>query len=93
MQARMDVLEQQGVVQGNQAPADLENGHQVRAAQHVCNLNWPFDIHNLKILENTMTAPTLEAWYTTGLLNCHRDSTTATQSSLSPFCQAVEGVM
>ena len=29
MQARMDVLQQQGVVPGNQAPADADNGHQV----------------------------------------------------------------
>ena len=29
MQARMDVLEQQGVLPGNQAPADADSGHQV----------------------------------------------------------------
>ncbi len=29
MQARMDVLQQQGVVQGNQAPADHDTGQQV----------------------------------------------------------------
>ena len=29
MQARMDVLQQQGVLPSNQAPADSENGHQV----------------------------------------------------------------
>ena len=29
MQARMDVLQQQGVVPGNQAPADTDHGHQV----------------------------------------------------------------
>ena len=29
MQARMEVLEQQGVVQGNQAPADHDTGQQV----------------------------------------------------------------
>ncbi len=29
MQARMDVQQQQGVVPGNQAPADADHGHQV----------------------------------------------------------------
>lgn len=32
MQARMDVLEQQGVLPGNQAPADADSGHQVSHA-------------------------------------------------------------
>ena len=34
-QARMDVLEQQGVVQGNQAPADHDTGQQVFKQLHV----------------------------------------------------------
>ena len=34
MQARMDVLEQQGVVPGNQAPADHDADHQVRVPVH-----------------------------------------------------------
>ena len=35
MQARMDVLQQQGVVQGNQAPADHDTGQQVCTQPHV----------------------------------------------------------
>ena len=35
MQARMDVLEQQGVVQGNQAPADHDTGQQVSTQTYV----------------------------------------------------------
>ena len=36
MQARMDVLHQQGVVPGNQAPADADHGHQVCPPSPFC---------------------------------------------------------
>ena len=92
MQARVDVLHQQGVVPGNQAPADADHGHQVCYTPAPTPLSPPAPQHLLAtvLFPSPSHLPFVLAQGHQGTLRLFDELWRASESLLS-FCRSLKG--